>query len=37
VDAGYVSLTALHVDLTAHAAQGVLSDWLIQAEVKLAW
>jgi len=25
------------VDLTAHAAQEVLSDWLIQAEVKLAW
>ena len=37
VDAGYVSLTALHVDLTAHAAQEVLSDWLIEAEVNLAW
>ncbi len=37
VDAGYVSLTALHVDLTAHAAQEVLSDWLTQIEVDLAW
>lgn len=36
VDAGYVSLTALHVDLTAHAAQSVLHDWLLQAEVSLA-
>lgn len=37
VEAGYVSLTALHVDLTAHAAQAVLSDWLTEAEVKLGW
>lgn len=37
VDAGYVSLTALHVDLTAHASQHVLSDWLVQAEDALAW
>ena len=37
VDAGYVSITALHVDLTAPAAQVVLSDWLTQAEVDLAW
>jgi len=37
VDAGYVSITALHVDLTAHPAQDVLDDWLSQAEVNLAW
>ncbi|MDL4912955.1 MAG: 5'/3'-nucleotidase SurE [Enterobacterales bacterium endosymbiont of Blomia tropicalis] len=37
VDQGYVSVTALHVDLTAHGAQNVLSDWLVNAEVNLAW
>jgi 5'-nucleotidase len=37
VDQGYVSVTALHVDLTAHSAQNVLSDWLAKAEVNLAW
>lgn len=33
VDEGYVSVTALHVDLTAHAAQDKLSEWLQRAEV----
>ncbi len=28
VDEGYVSITPLHVDLTAHSAQDVVSDWL---------
>ncbi|MFU9138884.1 5'/3'-nucleotidase SurE [Erwinia tasmaniensis] len=37
VDEGYVSVTALHVDLTAHAAQAVLSDWLDQAGVGRQW
>ncbi|WP_312760569.1 5'/3'-nucleotidase SurE [Pantoea brenneri] len=37
VDQGYVSITALHVDLTAHSAQDVLTDWLAKAEVNLAW
>jgi 5'-nucleotidase len=37
VDEGYVSVTALHVDLTAHNAQAVLSTWLANAEVHLAW
>ncbi len=30
VDEGYVSITPLHVDLTAHSAQDVVSDWLKQ-------
>ncbi|PIJ50492.1 5'/3'-nucleotidase SurE [Erwinia sp. OLTSP20] len=33
VDEGFVSVTALHVDLTAHAAQDKLSDWLAKAGV----
>ncbi|MBA2816121.1 5'/3'-nucleotidase SurE [Candidatus Pantoea persica] len=37
VDQGYVSVTALHVDLTAHGAQEVLIDWLNKSEVHLAW
>ena len=37
VDQGYVSLTALHVDLTAHSAQNVLIDWLEKSEVSLVW
>lgn len=33
VDEGYVSVTALHVDLTAHSAQSVVSDWLLKSGV----
>ncbi|OON39628.1 5'/3'-nucleotidase SurE [Izhakiella australiensis] len=33
VDEGFVSVTALHVDLTAHAAQDKLNDWLARSEV----
>ncbi|WP_075183241.1 5'/3'-nucleotidase SurE [Pantoea sp. 1.19] len=37
VAAGYVSVTALQVDLTAHAAQEVLGDWLQLAGVTEGW
>ncbi|PKH20021.1 5'/3'-nucleotidase SurE [Enterobacterales bacterium CwR94] len=37
VDEGYVSVTALHVDLTAHAAQEVVGAWLEKTEVAKAW
>ncbi len=37
VDEGYVSVTALHVDLTAHAAQEVVSSWLESVEVSRQW
>ncbi|WNN43499.1 MULTISPECIES: 5'/3'-nucleotidase SurE [Winslowiella] len=37
VDAGYVSVTALHVDLTAHGAQDVLSSWITKAGVNKEW
>ncbi|CCG86203.1 hypothetical protein EPIR_0838 [Erwinia piriflorinigrans CFBP 5888] len=30
-------MTALHVDLTAHAAQQVVSSWLASAEVTREW
>ncbi|MFV9997601.1 MAG: 5'/3'-nucleotidase SurE [Arsenophonus endosymbiont of Dermacentor nuttalli] len=32
VEAGYVSITPLQVDLTAYKAQQVVKDWLIKAE-----
>jgi len=37
VDEGYVSVTPLHVDLTAHSAREVVSDWLERAEVGAKW
>ena len=37
VDEGYVSVTALHVDLTAHGAQQVVADWLDVAGVDKKW
>ncbi|WP_168409665.1 5'/3'-nucleotidase SurE [Erwinia amylovora] len=37
VDEGYVSVTALHVDLTAHAQQQVVSSWLESAGVTREW
>lgn len=37
VDEGYVSVTALHVDLTAHNAQEVVSAWLVSTEVSSEW
>ncbi len=37
VDEGYVSVTPLHVDLTAHHAQEVVSAWLVSAEVGSEW
>lgn len=37
VDEGYVSVTALHVDLTAHAAQEVVAAWLSNVEVGTEW
>lgn len=33
VEQGYVSVTPLHVDLTAHRAQEVLTDWLNASQV----
>ena len=37
VDEGYVSVTALHVDLTAHTAQEMLVSWLADVEVEKTW
>ncbi|MDU1026821.1 MAG: 5'/3'-nucleotidase SurE, partial [Leclercia adecarboxylata] len=37
VDEGYVSVTPLHVDLTAHNAQDVVSGWLDRAGVSSQW
>jgi len=37
VDEGYVSVTPLHVDLTAYSAQDVVSDWLTRAGVNTQW
>ena len=37
VDAGYVSVTPLHVDLTAHSAHDVVTGWLEQARVDTQW
>ncbi|WP_017345521.1 5'/3'-nucleotidase SurE [Pantoea sp. A4] len=37
IDEGYVSVTALHVDLTAHAAQDKLDAWLQQSGVAQTW
>lgn len=37
IDAGYVSLTALHVDLTAHRAQDVVSNWLTTTGINVEW
>ncbi len=37
VDEGYVSITPLHVDLTAHSAQDVVSDWLNSVGVGTQW
>lgn len=37
VDEGYVSVTPLHVDLTAHSAQEVLGHWLAKAGVEAQW
>lgn len=37
VDEGYVSLTPLHVDLTAYGAQEVVSAWLDRAGVAGQW
>lgn len=34
VDEGYVSITPLHVDLTAYKALDLLQNWLNKAEVK---
>lgn len=36
IDQGYVSITALHVDLTAHSTQTALTDWLSRAGVTLS-
>lgn len=35
IEQGYISITALDADLTAHRAQEKLADWLNQAEVAL--
>lgn len=37
IDEGYVSVTVLHVDLTAHNAQEVVTAWLANAEVCREW
>ncbi|WP_380183870.1 5'/3'-nucleotidase SurE [Kalamiella sp. sgz302252] len=37
VEEGYVSVTALHVDLTAHAAQEVVASWLASSGVENEW
>lgn len=37
VEQGYVSITPLQVDLTAYSAHDVVSEWLENAGVKLAW
>ena len=37
VDEGYVSVTPLHVDLTAHSAQDVVTRWLSSAGVNGQW
>lgn len=37
VEAGYVSITPLHVDLTAYKAGEVLDNWLNEAGVALPW
>lgn len=37
VDQGYVSVTPLHVDLTAHSAHDVVTTWLNNAEVMREW
>lgn len=37
VDEGYVSVTPLHVDLTAHSAHDVVSDWLDSVGVGTQW
>lgn len=37
VEAGYVSVTPLHVDLTAHRAHDVVSQWLSQSGVETEW
>jgi 5'-nucleotidase len=37
VDEGYVSITPLHVDLTAYSAQDVVSGWLDRAGVSGQW
>ncbi|MCX8960369.1 5'/3'-nucleotidase SurE [Erwinia psidii] len=37
IDQGYVSVTALHVDLTAHSAQDVVADWLAHVEIGGKW
>ncbi len=37
VDAGYVSVTPLQVDLTAYSAHDVVSDWLTRAGVEAQW
>lgn len=37
IDAGYVSVTPLHVDLTAHRAYEVVTSWLSKAGVETQW
>ncbi len=37
VDEGYVSVTPLHVDLTAHQAHEVVTDWLERVGVDRQW
>ncbi|CAK9885841.1 MAG: 5'/3'-nucleotidase SurE [Candidatus Erwinia impunctatus] len=37
IDEGYVSVTALHVDLTAHAHQSHLDDWLNAVRIPPLW
>ncbi|MGV3344662.1 5'/3'-nucleotidase SurE [Enterobacteriaceae bacterium LUAb1] len=37
VDEGYVSVTALHVDLTAYSVQDTVSAWLEKMEIAKAW
>lgn len=37
VKQGYISITPLHVDLTAHTAQDIVADWLAEAGVEQAW
>jgi 5'-nucleotidase len=37
VDEGYVSVTPLHVDLTAYSAHDVVSGWLDRAGVNAQW
>ena len=37
VDEGYVSITPLHVDLTAHGSRELMDDWLAKVKVDSQW